>query len=120
MEDFVVWLSSYCLGDSKIDRQHQELVKMLNFLHYKICSGCPNKIIDEILIKLINYAENHFRDEEELMKIINYPDLPRHQKEHERLVIEVFEFKRRYEQKQVSKYDLLDFLRNWLISRFGY
>ncbi len=113
--EFVVWHSSYCIGDPKVDRQHQELVKLLNLLHKKIHSGCSNKIIDEVLIQLINYAENHFRDEEELMQRINYPEYEEHRAEHERLVLEVFEFKRRYEQKKVSKYDLLLFLRDWLV-----
>ncbi len=114
--EFVVWHSSYCIGEPTIDRQHQELVRLINLLHQKIHGGFCDRIIDEVLIRLINYAENHFRDEEEFMKAKNYPEYEEHRKEHERLVMEVFEFKRRYDKREVSKFDLLLFLRDWLIN----
>ncbi len=113
--EFVSWKSCYCVGDPTIDYQHRRLVALLNLLHDKIHSKASAILVDKALIELINYAEEHFRDEERLMESINYPYLAEHRAEHERLVIEVFAFKERYDKGLVSGRDLLEFLREWLI-----
>ncbi|WP_457756290.1 bacteriohemerythrin [Thermodesulfatator indicus] len=111
----ILWKSCYCVGHCLIDRQHQELVHLVNFMIQKVSEQCPKPVIDAILIKLINYAERHFTDEEEVMRTINYPELEAHQKEHERLVMEVFNFKDAFDKGKVTKFDLLEFLKDWLL-----
>ncbi|WP_197460530.1 bacteriohemerythrin, partial [Thermodesulfatator autotrophicus] len=71
MVEAVLWKPCYCIGHSKIDRQHQELVNLLNLMIQKVNSSCPKNVIDAILIKMVNYAENHFLDEEKVMQEIN-------------------------------------------------
>jgi len=113
--DFIIWRPSYNIGDSKIDNQHRQLVDLVNCLCAEIYRFRSNDIIDKILIQLVNYAEGHFRDEEKLMEEIGYPFYQEHKEEHERLVEEVFEFKNKYDQGLVSKEDLIEFLKTWLI-----
>ncbi len=113
--EFISWKTCYCVGDPKIDFQHRRLLTLLNLLHDKVQARRAPAIIDKALIELINYAEEHFRDEEEVMERINFPYLDEHRAEHERLVIEVFAFKEKFDKGQVSVYDLLDFLKHWLI-----
>ncbi len=113
--EFLTWRDSYTIGEENIDAQHQRLVALINALHEKIEELQPQAVVDKALIYLIKYAEEHFRDEEHFMKKIGYPEYETHKKEHERLVIEVFEFKDRYSKGLVSHKDMLIFLRNWLI-----
>ena len=113
---FVLWKPCYCIGDELIDRQHQRLVSLLNYLYDRIMEACSKKVIDLVLMELIRYAETHFQDEEELMRRINYPELDKHQKEHERLVTEVFHFKEKFDRGLATKMELLHFLREWLVN----
>ncbi len=113
---FVLWKPCYCIGDDKIDHQHKYLVSLLNYLHDRVVEACPKKFIDLILMELVRYAETHFQDEEALMRRINYPELEHHQREHERLLVEVFAFKEKFDRGFASKMELLYFLRDWLIN----
>ncbi|GEM_PF-1138190 len=113
--DFIIWRPSYNLGDPKIDNQHRQLVDLVNCLCAEICRSSSKNIVEKILVQLVHYAEEHFRDEEELMAHIGYPELQEHTEEHVRLVEEVFEFKKKYDDGLVSKEDLVNFLKIWLI-----
>ncbi len=114
--EYILWKPCYCIGHQKIDGQHKQLVELLNVLIQKVCGACPKSVIDAALIKLINYAENHFRDEEALMESIGYPEFLEHQREHERLVMEVFAFKEKFDRGEVGKFELLEFMRDWLLN----
>ncbi len=113
---FVLWKPCYCIGDSKIDAQHRKLVSILNFLHDRILEACSKKLVDRILMELVCYAEEHFQDEESLMEKIRYPALEHHRQEHERLLVEVFAFKKKFDHGLATKMELLHFLRDWLIN----
>ncbi len=113
--EFISWKSCYCVGHPKIDNQHRRLLALLNLLHEKVQARLSAALIDKALIELINYAEEHFRDEEEVMERINYPHLAEHRAEHERLVLEVFAFKERFDKGLVSAHDFLEFLKGWLV-----
>ncbi len=112
---FVLWKPCYCIGDPKIDAQHQNLVSLLNSLNECIQRVSSKKLIDCTLMELVRYGEEHFRDEEDLMQRIGFPELDRHRKEHEKLLVEVFAFKKRFDRGQATKMELLYFLRDWLI-----
>ncbi|WP_408033339.1 hemerythrin domain-containing protein [Thermodesulfatator autotrophicus] len=47
---------------------------------------------------------------------MNYPELEHHRKEHERLIIEVFNFKERFDKGVATKFELLEFLKDWLLN----
>ncbi len=113
---FVLWKPCYCIGDHKIDNQHRRLVSLLNFLYDRIQEACSKKLIDIILMELVRYAEEHFRDEEALMERIRFPELSHHRRAHEKLLYEVFKFKEKFDSGLASKMDLLHFLHDWLIT----
>ncbi|NPA48695.1 MAG: hemerythrin family protein [Thermodesulfobacteria bacterium] len=113
---FVLWKPCYCIGDSKIDNQHRSLVSLLNFLYDRVQAACPKRLIDRVLMELVRYAEEHFQDEEDLMERIGFPELEHHRREHERLLMEVFAFKEKFDHGFATKMELLHFLRDWLIN----
>jgi len=63
----IEWTSSWCLDGNGIDEQHKRLIGVLN----RIIDRDIN--ISELLLELIDYASEHFMDEEVLMLKNNYP-----------------------------------------------
>lgn len=72
------WKDNYSVGNMKMDGQHKGLIALINQL-------CGEDEIDvrEVLEKLQEYVDIHFRDEEALLAKIGYPDLDKQKAEHE-------------------------------------
>ena len=72
------WKANFSVGDTKMDDQHKGLIALINQL-------CGEDEIDvrEVLEKLQEYVDIHFRDEEALLAKISYPDLDKQKAEHE-------------------------------------
>ena len=69
----------------------------------------------EILKKLADYTEFHFRYEQDLFDKFDYPETAEHVKIHENLVSQVLEFKSQFENGKASlTMDLMEFLTKWL------
>ena len=73
------------LGIEEIDNEHRELFRIIN----EIKALLDNEILEdkydqtqEMIKKLVNYAEEHFKHEEEYMASINDPELKRQKKQH--------------------------------------
>jgi hemerythrin-like metal-binding protein len=72
------WKDSYSVGETKMDDQHKGLIVLINQL------GGEDEIgVREVLEKLQEYVDVHFRDEEALLEKIGYPDLDKQKVEHE-------------------------------------
>lgn len=66
--DKIIWTKEWCLDGGDIDRQHKNLIDVLN----RIIDRDIN--INELLLELIEYASEHFVDEEVLMIKNDYPE----------------------------------------------
>ncbi|RJX25427.1 MAG: hypothetical protein C4531_17170 [Desulfurivibrio sp.] len=88
----IIWSSAYSVQSAFIDHQHQILVGIVNDFNQAIARGEGMKTAYSILNRLIQYAEQHFRDEEKLMEIARYPaeQLQAHIREHEKLTEDIF------------------------------
>ena len=60
----IVWDDSLSVNVTEIDRQHQQLVSMLNDLHNAMKAGHGKEMLRNILSGLINYTDTHFKTEE--------------------------------------------------------
>ena len=61
------WSSDLETGVRAIDRQHEELIGMLNELDAAHAGGCPQSVLDDVLQRLGTYVIFHFGTEEALM-----------------------------------------------------
>ena len=61
------WSSDQETGVRAIDRQHEELIGMLNELDAAHAGGCPQSVLDDVLQRLGTYVIFHFGTEEALM-----------------------------------------------------
>ena len=101
----------------KIDDQHEQLIQMINQLYKVVQTKNPPKDkISSILQSLIKYVQVHFKTEEDLFYQYNYPNSVSHKKEHDKFANQVLEFQKDFELGvQTVGFELLDFLKNWLV-----
>jgi hemerythrin-like metal-binding protein len=115
---FVVWSEMFAVHMPYIDHQHRQLLEIVNEFHAAVEESRNREIIFHTLNALIRYAEEHFRDEEEIMKVAEYPagDLATNKQIHEQLVEDIFRLHGEFtESKKKSTHELEVFLNNWLI-----
>ena len=111
---FVVWKDSYSLGDELIDEQHKSLIVMLNDLA-EAGPGDVTSASYTCLIRMGNYAREHFSAEEALMRENGYPHLQKHIAEHAEFIEKVIEFQEDAYENCVPFQAMLEFLNNWLV-----
>ncbi len=76
------WNQSLSVGVAEIDREHRQIIEIINLLISDPEANVRSETISEILNRLMQYARSHFETEEELMMKHSYPDLEVHQKTH--------------------------------------
>jgi hemerythrin len=109
------WSPEYSVEEDSLDRQHQELFRMLNDLHDAMKEGTGAQAAPGILKNLVQYVLEHFACEEALMAQAGYPDLARHKAEHDKLTDELAQILQDFESGKVAlSMKLLQFLRTWL------
>jgi hemerythrin len=109
------WDDSYRTGQAFIDRQHQDLFRMINDLHDAIVSHTEKAVIGTTLEKLIAYTVQHFRAEEALMAQVHYPDVFVHRRKHQDLAKRAKEIQEEYRAgRLVLSITLSNFLADWL------
>lgn len=113
--DFMPWTDDYLTDIRKIDEQHRWLVDATNTLHAEIIRSEPDKNrIGEILYGLVDYARNHFREEEDLFSRYGYPESEAHIAEHGKFNRTAAELLDEHENGGVMTEKALAFLKDWL------
>ena len=111
----ITWSEKYSVKNSTIDEQHKKLIGILNDFHDSMMAGKSNEMVEEILMRLIDYTKMHFGTEEKLMEKYAYPDKRAHEIQHIELVNEVGVYYNKLKQgKKFVNLELADFLKNWL------
>jgi hemerythrin len=90
------WKSDYSVGDAAIDRQHQQLIAILNDLAAQLqATGArPGDDAQALFDRLARYVTEHFAYEEQRMADAGYPPelLGAHRREHDLMLRKVQEF----------------------------
>jgi hemerythrin len=87
--DFFQWDDELSVGNQMIDRDHLELLTLVNELHAASEQGRGDQIIVQTLQTLFTYTQEHFQREEFLMEHIDYPELEEHRAQHQKLIAQV-------------------------------
>ncbi len=112
----IEWSNDFSVGIQEIDEQHKVLIGILNELSEAIDQIRGTEIRTQIIDRLIEYTRIHFTVEESLMRILGYPKYEEHKHEHELLISQINEFLTKINNENMSTYELLFFLRSWLIN----
>lgn len=78
----IIWDEGFSVGVSEMDRQHRRIIDIINSLIEKQDIGVDSEIISDTLIMMLEYANEHFRREEQYMLESGYPDYSRQRREH--------------------------------------
>lgn len=121
MEMFV-WKDEFSVGDATIDKQHRELIALMNDLYELICLPEAERgagMIDHLFGGLAEYIYTHFAYEEQRMVDARYPagKLAAHREEHNKIVRQIRQFHAKVtEGDHEALKDLLPYLYgDWLI-----
>ncbi|WP_051957844.1 bacteriohemerythrin [Desulfobacter vibrioformis] len=115
INDLMPWGRRLAIGIPEVDKQHRELVSMVNELHRAMRMKMGTQEAGSILTRLGNYTVYHFEYEEKLFDTHGYPDALNHKKIHKDLVAKVLTFSKEFEQGRAAlSMDLMKFLTDWL------
>ncbi len=115
--NFLEWDDKYSVNVKEIDKQNQEIFKIISKLLNAMADGTGDEIVGDILQNLTDYIIVHFRTEEYYFDKFNYPKSYSHKEEHEAFVQKVSEFKKSFKKGRENLYlDITNFILNWLMS----
>lgn len=80
------WDDTLDVGVDEMNREHQQLLDLMNKLHDAHNDGRPGREILSILDRLGQATVKHFQDEEAYMERTNYPKFSQHQLIHKDLL----------------------------------
>jgi hemerythrin len=111
----LVWHSDFNISPT-IDAQHKKLIDTVNLLESVISGTSLHKSdINIVMMDLIVYAKEHFKDEEALMTKIGYPGLAEHRSIHEKFLKKLLSlYQERASGKDVKK-DMYVWLSIWFV-----
>lgn len=114
------WCQSFSIGDAFVDAQHKHLFSILFRLHRSLDGGDAHALVEKTLNELIDYTQQHFRDEEALMESVQYPGLANHKALHDELINKVEDMMEEFQDGEpVLTIELLIFLKEWLVTHIA-
>ena len=109
------WDASYSVRVKQFDADHQQLVAILNELYDGMTAGHGQQVLNDVLNRLVLYAQRHFAAEEVAMRKIQYPQLQEHVDEHRKFTAKVGVVMQELKTGKIGiSLELFDFLSGWL------
>jgi PAS domain S-box-containing protein/hemerythrin-like metal-binding protein len=114
----MVWDDAYSVGVAGMDDQHKKLFGMINQL--ADCHSAGNfkstGVFHEVLSRMFDYTQLHFKDEEAYLQRIGYPKLASHEGEHATFVEKITSFSIATEAGVQDEAAVHRYLKVWLQS----
>ena len=111
---YIEWSEKFSVNIEELDNQHKNLFGMINTLHEAIITRKTSKAHEDIIKDMVQYAQAHFKTEEDYMKRYEYPFFPNHKAEHELFSKKALELQSRMENRGfILPLETLNFLRDW-------
>lgn len=115
----IEWDESLKTGIQIIDEQHQELIVMLNRID-RFRYG--KDYFNEALAELEDFADTHFKTEEEFMVSINYPNYNDHKTCHNEFINKIINFKNKINSSQHLDElgtEIIEIAGNWIREHYS-
>jgi len=108
------WNSRFETGVDLIDAQHKSLFEALDKLADSFREGNSKGQVKASLDFLVDYTQEHFRDEEKFMREMGYPGLAEHMGQHARLMEQVHDLQMDLVDGRPMTMNVTIFLVEWL------
>lgn len=114
------WNDGLSIHVAEIDAQHQELVDMVNTLHDSMVDGADERILFDIVERMLRYTNVHFGTEETYMAQYAYPETAAHKAEHADFMTKAAQVAAdQRAAKQGLSMEVLNFLGDWLVTHIN-
>ncbi len=108
------WDKSWEIGIGEIDRQHEQLLNVINRLGDAMKAQKTGDVLLGVLDELDEYTRKHFAFEEALMRRYNYDGLDMHKSLHTKFISQVKDFKKQVAEGNISVgVKMYHFLGDW-------
>jgi hemerythrin-like metal-binding protein len=98
-----------------MDNDHEPALKMLDRLHEAMIQGRGERVVLAILDELNEFYPGYFAREEALLASTGYPDVEGHRRNHQSLLKELAELRRRAGIGHLAiTYDTMQTMRGWI------
>jgi hemerythrin len=115
----IEWQKSYSVNNSEIDEQHKKWIAIYNEMDKCLLSGDQKELIQiaaKSLKSMHDYANFHFKFEEEYMQKINYPDLVSHKRLHKDFDNIIYKYHRDIDAGElIINTEILKKIKEWLV-----
>jgi hemerythrin len=109
------WNSEYLVNHPEIDQEHKSLFEMLNKFYLGLSDGSSKEKLASLIKGLLDYAKEHFANEEAYMQSINFPGLEAHRKAHEAFIEKDSAFHKKYMNgKLILSLEVTNFIKTWI------
>lgn len=110
------WKEEFSTGIGTFDNEHKRLIAIINELHAAMLESRSQEVVGDVLRKLVQYTQIHFKHEEEAFARTGYPQAAQHEAQHRKLTQQVTEFVATSREKNAHlSMDVLKFLKLWLL-----
>jgi len=82
----IKWSGEHTVKTDEIDKEHEELVRMINSLHESVLTNKDCNVSNIIAEELFSYTEKHFANEAKIMLSDGFPDAVSHKGSHDKLL----------------------------------
>ena len=109
------WKDSFSVGVEAMDREHKQLVKLVDELDDAMREGKGREIMKKTFDGLVTYAATHFKSEENLMREHGFPGLEQHAEKHDAMTQQVLKLQREVRENRATiTVKTMGFLTDWL------
>lgn len=115
MVEVIKWDETCSVGVRELDDAHRRLFGIGNRMIRAVIEKKGDLETNEVIDEMIEYAEKHFRREEELLDATHYPSRAQHHAIHQRLMNDILLFKSQYIARNVDGAAVATFLIEWIV-----
>lgn len=110
------WNEGYSVGDAVLDSDHRILISVMGQLHEAVDTGQSRDVVGSVLNVLADYAEHHFRREEDMLAAAGFPELDDHRAQHGRMMATMRAMRERYQagDSGILGEEVLALINKWL------
>tara|TARA_B100000315_G_scaffold43957_1_gene38925 strand:+ start:4471 stop:4878 length:408 start_codon:yes stop_codon:yes gene_type:complete len=113
----IEWSDLYRVNIEELDQQHKQLLNIVNEFDEAVETKKEEETTKNILKNLLDYADMHFKKEEELMDQHGYPEIAEHKKQHDDLLEELFHiYKNFIGSDRDAAFQTVFLLGDWLLN----
>jgi len=113
-----MWTDDLSVGIDSIDDQHKILFALIDKLQDAMSRGESRSVLGEVFQGLIDYTEQHFRNEEQLFAQHGYSGAAAHQAKHLDFVKKMQDLFNQFHENTnfMIGVDVMKFLTDWLVT----